>query len=393
MGTNSDRNKRGNSLKRVVEYLLQLCKELDYIKTYKKNYSLGKAGYSDKHQFKAPYRIEFSDGSEWIIFTTTSQRDRIKEQYWDAFNLKSLNNHITNAYLVYPDGLETKKKEEFIRKNEKIQNTGEYSTLDELVSQDSFFNRIETYALKLKTTSTAQQTDIKGKNFETRVAFVLSNPANLEKWLKNDALLEGLHYELFKSILDKFNLDKSKIKYITSTADKSIIGHLPSGADVKTDVLTTIHYIDGTSEDYTISCKRSSRDVVSVHQYSADTFADVLDKNNSELRRVLNEFQKKGNRRDMTDADAAILEKELHPHLEKLCEWALGGIGGEGDPKTQWAYFLLFYDNNTETFKVHTTKEYCDIILNSSPKAFNTPFNWTYQGSRGTNIQLKCSLE
>ena len=123
MGTNSDRNKRGNSLKRVVEYLLQLCKELDYIKTYKKNYSLGKAGYSDKHQFKAPYRIEFSDGSEWIIFTTTSQRDRIKEQYWDAFNLKSLNNHITNAYLVYPDGLETKKKEEFIRKNEKIQNT------------------------------------------------------------------------------------------------------------------------------------------------------------------------------------------------------------------------------------------------------------------------------
>lgn len=388
--SNSDRNKRGNSLKQVLAYMLELCKQLDYIKDYQKDYQLGMPNFTDKNQFKASYHIQFQDNTEWIIYTTTSLRDRIKEQYWDAYNLKNLNHNITKAYLVYPDNLEEKEKIKFISKDLKIQNGGEFSSLEALVSQDSFFNRIEAYALQGLTAN--QQRDLKGNNFEKRIASTLSNPCNLLKWKTQDPMLEGLHYHIFEKIISSFDVDSTQVESITSTSDKSIIGLLPSGGPVKTDVLTTITYSNGSTEHFTISCKRSSNSSVSVHQYPADTFADVLDSNNAELRRTLNEFQSKGNIRDMNDKDKIILERELRPHIEALCKWAIGGIGGDGDPSTQWANYLLVYDNNTENFSLHTTEDFCLNLSQDCSRTFNTPFSWTYQGTRGTNIQLKCPL-
>lgn len=388
--SNSNRNKRGNSLKTVLTYMMELCKDLNYIKDYQKDYQLGMPDYTDQNQFKAPYLIEFNDNTEWIVYTTTSLRDRIKEQYWDAYNLKNLNGNITEAYLVYPDTLDSNEKNKFIAKNNKIQNMGEFSSLEALVSQDSFFNRIESYALK--NLSANQQREKKGNNFEKRVAITLSNPCNLEKWKTQDDMLEGLHYNIFEKIITCFNLDRSNVESISSTSDKAIIGLLPSGGPVKTDVLTEVKYSDESKEYFTISCKRSSSSSVSVHQYSADTFADVLDSNNSELRRTLNEFQSKGNIRDMDKNDISILENELQPHIPTLCKWALGGIGGEGDPNTQWAKYLLIYNNNTEDFSLHTTEDFCLRLSQECTRTFKTPFSWTYQGTRGTNIQLKCPL-
>lgn len=389
--SNSDRNKRGTSLQRVLTYMMKLCEELGYISSYEEGYKIGMPGYTDQNQFKAPYRIEFSDDTEWIVYTTTSLRDRIKEQYWDSFNIKQLNSQITEAYLVYPDSLEDSDRRTFESKNNKIQNNGEYSSLDALVSQDTFFNRIEAYAIRALTPN--QQRDIKGNNFEKRVAATLKNPCNFEKWKTDDPMLEGLHYSLFLRIIDTFGINPSNVKSIDSTSDKTVIGLLPSGGPVKTDVLTTVTYNDDSIEYYTISCKRSSNSNVSVHQYSADTFSDVLDSNNAELRRVLNEFQRCGNKRDMDPDDAIILEREIHPHIQALCEWAIAGIGGEGNPDTQWANYILIYDNNDESFAIHTSQDYCQKLALDCTRTFGTPFSWTYQGTRGTNIQLKCPLD
>ena len=266
--SNSDRTKRGNSFKRVLAYMMKLCKDLGYISNYEKDYKIGMPGYTDQNQFKAPYRIEFSDYTEWIVFTTTSLRERIKEQYWDSFNLKQLNQQITRAYLVYPDSLDDSDRRLFEYKNTKIQNNGEFSSLDALVSQDGLFNRIEAYAIRTLTPN--QQRDVKGNNFEKRVAATLKNPCNLDKWKTQDSMLEGLHYNLFTEIVDTFGLVPDHITSIDSTSDKTIIGLLPSGGPAKTDVLTTVTYDDGHVEYYTISCKRSSSTSVSVHQYSAD---------------------------------------------------------------------------------------------------------------------------
>lgn len=389
--SNSDKSKRGNSLQRVLSYLFELCKSIDYIEDFKDNYSIGKPGYSDSNQFKAPYLITFEDGTEWIVYTTTSFRsDRIKGQYWDALNIKQLNHNVKDAYLVYPDSLAANDKHDFEIRDSKIHTNGEFATIDALLSQDSFFNRIEQYALSSLTPN--QQRDRKGNNFEKRVSATLSNPCNLDKWVTQDPMLEGLHYHLFEQIVTAFNLDRTKVKNIYSTCDKKEIGLLPSGGPVKTDVLTKIIYTDNTAEYFTISCKRSSNKSVSIHQYTADKFADVLDINNSELRRTLNEFQRCGNKSGMTEQDIQILQTELQPHLMELCQWALGGIGGDGNPGTQWARYILVYDNNVEDIIIHTIDDYCCKLLQDSNRTFNTPFSWTYQGTRGTNIQLKCPI-
>ena len=388
--SNSEKSKRGNSLKRVLVYMMKLCEELGYIASFEENYKKGRPGFTDQNQFKAPYKITFSDDSEWLIFSTTSLRDRIKEQYWDTYNLKVLNPNITEAYLVYPDGLEESDKQAFVSKNNKIQNSGEFSPLNALMSQESFFNRIEAYALR--TLSPSQQRERKGNNFEKRIASILSNPCNFEKWKTNDPVLEGLHYIAFEEIITKFGLSRNNVAKIEATSDKAIIGLLPSGGPVKTDVLVTVTYEDGSSNHFTISCKRTNQSSVSVHQYSADTFADVLAPTDTELRRVLNSFQTCGNKRDMDPADVQILENKLQPLIFDLCRWALSGIGGEGNPETQWANFILAYDNNTESFAIHTTDDYCITLANDSTRTFHTPFSWTYQGTRGTNIQLKCPI-
>ena len=260
-----------------------------------------------------------------------------------------------------------------------------------MLSQDSFFNRIEEHALKEKNKDKRNQ--LKGKNFEKRVAATLSNPINFEKWKNNDSVLEGLHFHMYKSILSVFGVNRQQVKFIESTADESIIGVLPSGGKVKTDVLTTITFLDGTQKYFTISCKRSKNSDISVHQYTADEFANVLDPNNTELRRTLKEFQKYGNIKDMATDDALILKREIQAYIEPLCKWAIGGYGGEGNSQTQWADYVLFYDNNTETINIHTTLECCEQLEKRCTRGFHTPFTWTYQDERGKNIQLKCRLK
>lgn len=385
--SNIEKNIRGNSLKAVLEYMLALCKQLGYISDYKKDYKLGMPGYSDKNQFKASYLLQFDDGSNWIVYTTTSLRDRVKEQYWDALNLKGLNPKITKAFLVYPDGISTKEKHTFEAKNNKILSHGEYSPLDELLSQDAFFNRIEKYASRLL--SSGQYLDRKGKNFEKRVTSIINNPSNIKKWAENNSLIEGLHYEMFYTILHTLKINPVEIDDLQATCD---IKPLPSGGPPKTDILITTYHQSQVVHQYAISCKNSTSKAVSVHQYSADQFADVLDHNNEELRELLKLFQTCGNRKDMGEENALRLESLLAPHLKELCKWALAGIGGEGDPATQWVDYILTYNSNNETISIHSIEDYCTLLLSDTPRSFGTPFSWTYQGNRGTNIQLKVPI-
>lgn len=390
--SNSDKNKRGMSLQNNLEGIISLCKDLNYIESYQKDYEIGAPNYKNTSQFKAPYLLTFKDHSQWAIYTTTSLRDRVKQQQWDSYFLKMFNKNISKALLVYPDGIIEDELKKFLAKNKKIQEKEEFSSLDILLSQEEFFNLIEQNALA--SFNQFSQNDRKGKNFEDRVAAVLSNTSNLEKWIHQDPMLEGLHYHLFEKIVTAFELDRDQVLFIEAFADPAIIGHLPSGGLAKTDVLTTVSYKDRTTKYFTISCKRSSNSSVSVHQYSADSFADVLDPNNNELRRVLNEFQRCGNARDMDPSDAKALAQLIHPHIFKLCMWALGGFGGEGDSEKQWAKYLLIYDNDND-YSMHSVNEFAKALCENAKevRAFGTPFSWTYQGKRGTNIQLKSPLK
>lgn len=390
--TNAERQQHGQSAQGGLKNILQRALDLQYIVEFTPNYRIGRAGFHNNRQFYVPFLITFADSTSWALFTTTSMRtDRIKGQQWDAFNLKDINDKITKVYLVYPDGLPQTVENEFIRQNSKYIICEEYSAIDGIVSQDNIDYMIEEYALR--NLNAGQQRDRRGNNYEERVASILNYSTNFQKWQTNSRAIEGMHYDTFLLIVNCFNLNPAEVTSISATADKQIIGKLPSGGNPKTDVLVTISFTDASTRNFTISCKRSSDRVVSVHQYTADAFAEVLDPNDTDLRNLLNEFQRNPTLTTYGTDNCTALEEALTPHLDALSMWVLGGFGGDGSPH-QCAEYILTYNNNTGRASMHTIKDYYNkLIADGVTGHFGTLFNWTYpSGRRGNSIQLKCKI-
>lgn len=390
--TNAEKSQHGVNAQNNLESILAYCGEKGYISAYVKNYRVGKAGYANEEQFYAPFLIEFSNGEKWLIFSTTSMRtDRIKGQQWDAINLKEIDHSITKAYLVYSDGVGEHDKAEFERQHQKYISGYEYSAIDGVINQDTLYNFIETTALS--DLNAGQIKDIQGRGFEDRVATVLSATENIAKWKTNAPTLVGYHYAMFEAIVEKLGLSPETTIDIAATASKAEIGRLPSGGNPKTDILITVQCEDMT-RIFGISCKRSSDTSVSVHQYTADSFANVLNPEDEELRLLLNGFQQYGNLRDFGEENCARLTEALRPYRHKLAKWVLGGIFGDGDQDKQWATHILTYDNNDSSVSIHTIQEYVHLLDEANVQGhFGTYFNWTYPSKRrGQSIQLKCKI-
>ena len=112
--SNAEKSRHGKSAQDSLSFILNRCKKLNYITDYAEEYRIGKEGYTNEKQFYAPFLIVFPDGTKWALYTTTSMRtDRIKGQQWDAVNLKEIDPQITKAYLVFPDGVPEKDRNEF----------------------------------------------------------------------------------------------------------------------------------------------------------------------------------------------------------------------------------------------------------------------------------------
>lgn len=79
--TNGEKSKHGKNAQSNIETLLEHCKAKGYITDYKKNFRIGKNGFSNSEQFYAPFYISFDDPKHWLVYSTTSMRtDRIKSQ-------------------------------------------------------------------------------------------------------------------------------------------------------------------------------------------------------------------------------------------------------------------------------------------------------------------------
>ncbi len=137
---------------------------------------------------------------------------------------------------------------------------------------------------------------------------------------------------------------------------------MPNGGNPKTDVLVTVTLTNNDIKHYTISCKRSSSKDVSVHDYTAQQFADVLDPSNNELRTLLEGFQAAGSISDFGEDNCNRLTQVLSPYMDKLTKWAIGGQGGEGNPETQWADYILVYDSQTNISSIYYIEEYLRIL-------------------------------
>lgn len=390
--TNSEKSKHGTSAQSALLSLVILNKKKHYIKDYILNYRVGNPGFKSKHQFYAPFLIRFPNNDEWILFSTTSMRsDRIKGNQWDAFNLKQINPNIQKAFLVYSDGAPKTELLKFRQQNERYITNYEYSELDGVISQTELNNLIE--EKNLISLNQGQKKDRQGQNFEKWITDILSNPDNFKKWKLDDKVITGLHYPVFKKILDSFKVSAKNIIKIDATCDKKTIGKLPSGGNPKTDILITLEVNNNNKILRTISCKRTSAKEVSVHEYKADTFSQVLAPYDTKLKSLLYGFQRNPSFKAFGKENTELLTKAIAPYSTALTKWVLAGIGGAGDPQKQWATHILVYNNNTDTTSIHSVDEYISLLEKEPPRHFGTHFSWTYpSGKRGSSIQLKCKI-
>ncbi len=387
--SNADKSKHGAEAKIALKNILLQCRKFDYIKELIEGYKCGYEKYDSK-QFSCNFVIVFKDDTKWIVNITTSFRsDRLKENQWDSYNIKEIDKSISKSILTYPDGLSDKEKSSIVSYRYKIENHIHFSAVDNIVSQTELFELIESFANK--NLSVGQKKDKQGNNFEKFIAEVLSDDNNLFKWKTENRIVVGRHFDIFKKVMSKLKVNKENVNSIRATSEKKVIGHLMTSGSPKTDIIVRVYSSPGKEvETFTISCKRTSAKAVSIHQYSADAFADVLDEKNDYLRSLLREFQKVGNLKDFGKQNYNLLSQELKPYLEKLVRWVLGGYGGKNLAKAQLADYILIYDEN-EVF-IYTLDEYTSFLLRpENVSHFGTPFSWTFaSGRKGKDIQLKC---
>lgn len=381
----------------VYDGLCELKRD-GYLTQVVKDFRIGQPGYLNRKQYYSPFLIQFNDRTRWILFTTTSLRtDRIKGQQWDSDRIKDVDGMISKAYLVYPDNASSHEVRCFVAQRNKYQTGFEFSRIDDIIPLGVLITQIrekddeflmESMGKKKKQAGLGRTLDFSGRNFERAIAAILSSQVYLETLKRHKPNQEDT-YKKFVQLVSGLAIDCSQVVRICATAEKDDIGLLPTGGSPKTDVIVTITFKDDSVQYRTLMCKRTSKSHVSVHQYKADAIADILDKGNERLRRLLRMFQDCPVQGKYPQVCQEELAAELKPHLLKFCRWVFGGHGGAGS-ELQKANYMVTFNPIKNKMAVHSIDDYIAVALLDRNGFAGTPFQWTYASKReGKDIQLK----
>lgn len=383
---NGRKTKHGANAREALRKVIEELEDFGALSGSVQSPTYGYEGY-DQAQFDAHEEILYPDESKAVLYATTSLRsDRVETDQWRAHNIKRIDTSVNYAFVVLPD---ENGYDKGTATRDKIRDGSIVSAIDDIFTIQEFYDK--TIARYSESMESGASHDLQGRKLETLFASILSDIHNIRRYNGSETET-GYMYDVFCRVLKKIGVPAGKLNEIKTTTR---IPSLPSGGKPKTDVAATIELTDGEIIGATFSLKNSSRDFVSVHEYSADAFADVLDSSNSELRRLLNVFQTTGNKRDMNSEDVRALTDELVPYLKKLDRWVFSGEGAKGIEPIQIADYIVVRDKKTGEFSIHTVDEYCakqEAGIDGS-KWFGTIFSWTYPSKkRGVKIQLKARI-
>ena len=382
---NADKYESGKSGKENLGKLVEFLKSKKYIKKYQKDYKRGYQQYDDK-QFHYQYLIEFENQECWILQSTTSVRsDRMNIHQWNSEHLKRLNTYIKKAYIVHPDDLPEKEKNALELYRNQIKSGKKYSSIDDILSISELYNYTEEYVKQLvenKGSFFAKS----GNHFESWICTILNNEENFERWKNDNKILKGLDYQHYLQIMSSLELEKDEIHSVHAT---NKIPKLENGGKPKTDILLEVNTERG-KVNYTFSCKKCSKDRVSVHEYTAKQFIEMLEIKDKELANAIYDFQREGCIKSMNKESVSILNERMKNYNDKLAKWVFSGCG-EG---IQCADYLITYKNEQGEFSIHKINDYISLLKKQNVKGtFGTFFLWTYpSGRRGERIQLKTKI-
>lgn len=386
MGENKDKNEHGQNARKALKNMLTAMRAHGFLSKMEENYAICDKDFPKKDQFKAPYLIEFQDEEQWILFSTTSIRDRMKQQEWDTSNIKRLNENVKKAYVVVPDGIQKNELENAEKYNKEIKEGKRYSALDGVETLEITAGLIQRKgAMLLQYGSGVAKM---GTEFEGKIATVLSDRQNLLKWKGQSKNNDGYFYPLFLQIVSKWELEADRVTRINATTK---VPPLATRGKPKTDVIVKVE-IDSVDEIiYTISCKRTEKSIVSVHEYPPERYASILNSEDKELEQLLIEFRDVGGTMAYTKTDA--LTEKMNLYGDALARW---GIGGYADPKVtqpelQCADYIITLDAKEMKYSIHELDEYINLCKQDEKNGghFGTIFRWT---KKKDNIQLKMKL-
>lgn len=386
MGENKDKNEHGQNARKALKNMLTSMQEHKFLSKVEENYAIYDKDFPKKDQFKAPYLIEFQDEEQWILFSTTSIRDRMKQQEWDTSNIKRLNENVKKAYVVVPDGIQKSELENAEKYNKEIKEGKRYSVLDGVETLEITAGLIQHKGAPLLAYGSGLAK--LGNEFEEKISAVLNDNQNLLKWKGVSKNNDGYFYPLFLQIVKKWGLEPNKVTKISASTK---VPSLASRGKPKTDVIVEVEidYVD--EKIYTISCKRTEKATVSVHEYSAERYALVLNPEDKELEQLLKEFRDAGGVNAYTKT--AELTEKMRLYGDALARW---GVGGYGDPKVtqpelQCADYIITFDASSNKYSIHELNEYIDLCKKDEKNGghFGTIFRWT---KKKDNIQLKMKL-
>ncbi len=271
MVENSYKSNHGNKAIEQLVTMFNYYKKKGYIKEYKYPFTTGYKNKNNK-QFYFQFMIVLSNDEKWIVHSTTSIRsDRINIQQWNSGHIKMIMNDISLAIIVFPDDISDKERDIAERYYQKISQGKIFSSIDHIVSLNGLSLMIE--KKHLEGMSVGQQNCFKGNNFEKQLVEILNNESNLTKFKTASKVETGFNYPYFLYIMNFLSINStSSIKSIEATND---IPLLPSRGKAKTDILLTIELENNIKKTYTFSCKRTSKDWVSVHEYPVIKFIEV----------------------------------------------------------------------------------------------------------------------
>lgn len=382
MGENKDKNEHGQNARKALKNMLASMREYNFVSRVEENYTIYDKDFPKRDQFKAPYLIEFQDEEQWILFSTTSIRDRMKQQEWDTSNIKRLNENVKKSYVVVPDGIQEDELKNAEKYNKEIKEGKRYSVLDGVETLEATAELIQHKGAPLLAYGSGLAK--LGNEFEDKIATVLNNSQNLLKWKGSSKNNDGYFYPLFLQIVNKLSLDKDKVIKISATTE---VPKLLTGGNPKTDIIVKVVSDDGQFI-YTISCKRSKKKWVTAHEYKPERYAEVLNSTDQELEKLLVSF------RDAGGIKAYLYTEELTEKMkeygEKLARWVIGGFGDprSTQPELQCANYIISYNVIKSQYSIHEIEEYIAICKEdrTSMGHYGTIFRWT---KKSNNIQLE----
>ena len=229
------------------------------------------------------------------------------------------------------------------------------------------------------------------------------------KLAKDGHEIDSLEMDVFMSVLKCCDIvDFSDIDKIDAT---NIIPHRATRGLSKTDVIITVHFMDGNERKIAISCKQSYAPKIAFAEFDVDTICREVGITDKRLKALMLKHQTDKSAKYFTPAESAELRKLLEPIRERFVRWVITG-SPEINPKdlvfpTVLVKFKLKkpanrYDIHVENgelqlqaFGVTSVEDYIYSVThtkqgNVRPGGFGTGLAWTYAtGSGGYKIQFK----